>query len=126
MHCFHPLQVVASKAAELLEVLTNLETICEAIAAFWSIQADDFDAQGSKMRTSPAPMVKMMKSKYVKDWTKAKDELDRYATAMSVIGSRFNFVTKAKPPPAQSFGLPNLDLILHLPASVDIKAIKAS
>lgn len=124
------LQIIASKASELVEVLTNLETISEAIAAFWTDEANKFDAQGAKMGTTHAVMVKKtLKGRVVKDniamWTKAKDELDRYATAMSVINNRFNFVTKAKPPTAQSFGLPNLDLILHIPSSIDVKAITA-
>ena len=122
------LQFVASKAANLVRVLGKLEETCEAITAFWVMEADKFDSQGAKMKTGQAAMIKAgMKSKVYKDnisvWTKAKDELDRYATAMSVVNNSFNFVTNAKPPTGQSIKFANLDLELHLPAAVDVKVI---
>ena len=93
------------------------------------MEADKFDSQGAKMKTSHAVMIKGMKGKVCKDniafWSKTKDELDRYVTAMSVINNCFNFVTNAQPPAAQSIKFANLDLDLHLPAFVDVKAITA-
>ena len=124
-----PLQYVADKAGDLVMALKNLESISEAIATFWTIEADNFAAQGAKMKTTQVVMVKSMKGNVVKDnitfWTKAKEELDRYAVAMSEVNNSFNFNTEAKPPSAQRFCLPNLDLTLHLPSTVDIKAITA-
>ena len=123
------MQFVASKAAKLVNVLGKLEETCEAIAAFWTMEADKFDAQGAKMKTNHAVMIKGMKGKVCKDniayWNKTKDELDRYATAMSVINNCFNFVTDAKPPTAQSIKFANLDLDLHLPPAIDVKEITA-
>ena len=122
-----PLQEVAGKAGDLVNALKNLESISEAIATFWTIEADNFAAQGAKMKTSQAVMVKSMKELVVKDniafWTKAKVELDRYAVAMTSINNSFNFNTEAKPSSAQDFHLAKLDLTLHLPPTVDIKPI---
>ena len=74
-------------------------------------------------------MLKTMKGVVVKNnikfWTEAKDRMERYVTAMSVINNCFNFVTNAKPPTAQSVGLPNLQLTLHVPSSINVKTIKA-
>ena len=70
-----------------------------------------------------------MKGLVVKDnitfWTTAKEELDRYAIAMTSINNSFNFNTEAKPSSAQDIHLAKLDLTLHLPSTVDIKAITA-
>ena len=122
------MQFVASKAAKLVNVLGKLEETCEAIAAFWTMEADKFDSQGAKMETGQATMIEVgMKDQVCEDniayWTKTKDELDRYVTAMSVINNCFNFATNAKPPTGQSIKFANLDLNLHLPAAVDVKAI---
>lgn len=59
-------------------------------------------------------------------WKAAKDRMDRYAIAMSVINNSFNFVTDAKPLPTKSFELPNLEFTLQVPDHIDIQvAIKA-
>ena len=56
-------------------------------------------------------------------WKTAKDKIDRYVTAMSIINNCFNFVTKAKPPAAKLIKFANLDMEFHVPAAIDIKAI---
>ena len=95
------------------------------MAAFWIKEADNYDSQGGKMATNQTGMIESMKGVVVKDniafWTEAKDRMERYVAAMTVINNCFNFVTNAKPPTAKSFGLPNLDLTLHVPSSIDIK-----
>ena len=114
-----------------MEVLGKLEETCEAVAAFWTMEADRFASQGAKMKTGQATMLKSksktMRSKAIENniqfWTKAKDEMDRYVTAMSVINNSFNFQTEAKPPRAQSFGFKELEFSLSLPASINVKAI---
>ena len=112
-----------------MNALKNLESISEAIATFWTIEADNFAAQGAKMKTTQIVMIASMKGTVVKNnitfWTKAKEELDRYAIAMSAINNSFNFKTEAKPPTAQPLDFAKLDLTLHLPSTVDIKAIAA-
>ena len=109
----------------LVKVLGKLEETCEFIGAFWTIQADDFDSKGAEMAINQVKMIKIMKEVVIKKsitfWTKAKEDMDHYCTAMSVINNCFNFVTEAKPPAAQSFNLPNLELTLHVPP----KALKA-
>ena len=121
-------QFIASKAMTLVQVLGKLEETCEGIAAFWTMEAENYDSQGAKMATNQVKMVKSMKGAVVKNnikfWTEAKERMDKYATAMSVINNSFNFVTDAKPPKGKSFGLPNLELTLSVPASVDLKAIE--
>lgn len=124
------MQFVASKAGTLVKVLGKLEETCEAIAAFWTMEADKFDSQGAKMKTNQVKMLKHMKGAVVKNniafWTKAKDEMDRYVTAMSVVNNCFNFVTDAKPPAAKSINFANLELDLHIPATIDVsKALTA-
>ena len=124
------MQFVASKAGTLVTVLGKLKETCEAIAAFWTEEADKFDSQGARMKTTHAKMLKYMKGAVVKNniafWTKAKDEMDRYVTAMSVVNNCFNFVTDAKPPAAKSINFANLELDLHIPATIDVsKALTA-
>ena len=127
------LQFVAKKAVTLLEVLGKLEETCDLIASFWTMEADKFDAQAGKMGTAQAKQIvmksKVMRDKVVKDnlqfWTKAKEEMDRYAIAMSVINNSFNFQTEAKPSVGQSFKFKELEFTLRLPAHIDTKAITA-
>ena len=123
------MQFVAGKATKLINVLLKLEETCEAIAVFWRIEADKFDSQGAKMKTNHAVMIKVMKGKVCKDnitfWTETKDELDRYITAMSAVNAYFNFAhtANAKPSTYQTIKFANLALELHLPTTVDVKAI---
>ena len=53
-----------------------------------------------------------------------KSVVDKYATSMNTINNCFDFVTDAKPPRGQTFGLPNLELTLSVPTSVNLKAIQ--
>ena len=127
MHSF-PTQFIAGKAAELVQVLSRLESTCEAIAAFWTVEAENFESQGSKMAKNQTKMVESLKEIVVGDniafWTKAKDEMDRYVIAMSAVNNCFNFVTEAKPPKAQSVELTGLGITLKVPKGVDVDAIK--
>ena len=81
------------------------------------------------MKINQVVMIKGMKGKVCKDnitfWTETKDELDRYITAMGATNSYFNFArtANAKLSTYQSIKFANLDLKLHLPATVDVKAI---
>ena len=121
-------QFIATKAKTLVEVLGKLEETCEAIAAFWTMEAENYDSQGAKMAKNQVTMVKHMKSVVVKNnikfWSEAKGRMDKYATAMSVINNSFNFVTDAKRPRGQPVKLPNLDLTLSIPNGVNLKAIE--
>ena len=92
------------------------------------MEALNYDSQGVKMAGNQDTMIKVgLKGAIVKDnikfWKEAKERMDEYATAMSVINNCFNFVTEAKPPRGKPFGLPNLDLTLSILDSVDLKAI---
>ena len=128
--CIHfLLQLVADKATELVKVLVKLEECCDTIAAFWTVEADNLDSQGAKMK-SQAVMVKLsgkMRKRVVEDniahWTKAKNEMDRYATAMSMVNDTFYFSTEARQAAPKPFHLQNLGLTLQIPCTVDIKAI---
>lgn len=96
------------------------------MAAFWTMEADNYDSQGAKMQTN---QTKMPSGPVAKNnltfWKAAKDRMDRYAIAMSVINNSFNFVTEAKPLPTKTFALPNLEFTLHVPNNIDIqKAIE--
>lgn len=115
------MQFIARKAGTLVEVLKNLEQICELVAAFWNTEAERFDSQGAKMRTVPVSVLKGMKN--IDLWTKAKDEMDRYVTAMGVINNCFNFTTDARPQDVQSIRFPTLELEFSIPAGINIKEI---
>ena len=75
-----------------------MEEVCDAIAAFWTWQTDNFDSQGAKMRTNQAKMIKMstsIRKVVVKNnitfWTKTKEELDLYIASMSESNDSFSF-----------------------------------
>ena len=123
-------QFIAGKAAELVQVLSRLESTCEAIAAFWTVEAENFESQGSKMAKNQKLMIASLKDVIVGDnikfWTKAKEEMDRYVIAMSEVNNCFNFVTEAKRPKTQPIELPGLGISLRVPKSVDVKALKSS
>ena len=80
------------------------------------------------MKKNQALMIAALKDKIVKDnidfWTKAKEEMDRYVVAMSAVNNCYNFVTEAKPSEVQKVEYKQLDIILRVPTSVQIKAIE--
>ena len=121
------MQFIAAKAGQLIVILGKMEETCEAIAAFWTEEAENYAAQGAKMATNQVTMVKHMKGVVVKNnvkfWKEAKERMDRYASAMNVINNSFNFVTDARPAEAQVFVLESLELTLHIPSTIDVKAI---
>jgi hypothetical protein len=120
-------EFLAGKVAQLLEVLGKLEEASEAIAVFWSIESDKFDAHGSKLETDSSALIELIGNMAIKEdlktWKIAKLQMENYADAMSVIGNTFNFVTGATPSTTQSVTLENLDITLPVPTSVDIKGL---
>jgi hypothetical protein len=120
---------IAEKAGELVTVLMKLEEVCNATAKFWTIEADKYNSHGASMKTDQAAMIEILKDEVVqqnlKFWNESKDRMEKYATAMSVIGNCFNFVTKAKRPETKPVTLTKLDLTLHVPSTVDVKKIMA-
>ena len=79
------------------------------------------------MKTNQKTMIKFLTDKVAKDnikfWTEAKNDLVLYADAVTVIGNCFNFVTSAKPPSSMNFTVRHLDFTLHIPTTIDVKAI---
>lgn len=119
---FFFVQFVASRAATLIAVLVKLEEACEAVAAFWTIEADNYDSQGAKMLTNQTRMPSGPVAKNnLTFWKEAKQRMDRYAIAMGVINNSFNFGTDEKPFPRQVFDLPSLQFTLHVPSYIDIQ-----
>ena len=53
-------------------------------------------------------------------WTKAREDMDRYVQAMSVVNNCYNFETDAKGPEVKMVTYDKLDFVLHVPKSVDI------
>ena len=88
------------------------------MATCWTIEADDFDDQVSKIGQSVA--TKRQAKDRIESWTKAKQALDRYASAVSMINNRFNFATEARPSSVQQFHFTTLDLVLKVPTSVHV------
>ena len=122
--------MVGNSVVKLMGVLTNMASMNDAMATFWTIQADNFCAQAGKMKVSQPLMIRTMKSMVGDDniavWTTAKDELERYAVVMSMISNCFNYTTEAKPSPREPLSLPNLDLTLHVPSGVIVRVLPAS
>ena len=92
-------------ADKLLDEFDKLDGICEAVAAFWTIEANRFDSQGAKLKTGQATQLKSqsktLREKAIENnvqfWTKARDDVKHYAAAMSAINDSFNFQTEVKP-----------------------------
>lgn len=118
------MQFIANKAKDLVGYLKNLEKVSELVAAFWSSKADDFESKAGEMSENQVHTIDVMKEAVSQDgiefWTKAKDEMDRYASAMSVINNSFNFLTEAKPDKEKPFHMSHLNLTLSVPSFVDI------
>ena len=117
-------QHIGTCVATLVSMLDKLDKTCEAVAAFWTNQAENFDSQGSKMKPV---MLRTMKDAVVKKsipfWTKAKEEMDRYANTISVVDRCFNFVTNAKQSSTKSIELPTLQLTLYIPSNISTRRI---
>ena len=100
-------------------MLDNLEKTCEAVAGFWTNQAENFDSQGAKMNPL---LLRAMKDVTVKKsisfWTEAKGEMDHYAQTISVVDRCFNFVTSKKQSSIRSIKLPTLELTLQIPSNI--------
>ena len=111
-----------------MQVLSKLETTCEAVATFWTVEAENFASQCSKMAINQTEMIGSLPEVVVGDniafWTKAKDDMDRYVIAMSQVNNCFNFVTEAKRPPTQSVELTGLGISLRVPRSIDVEVLK--
>ena len=122
-------QVVASKAGDLVGMLKEMETLCEAIGTFWELEADRFSVQGQKMIANEThyakmkPLLKTIAKKDIPFWQKSKDDFNTYADVMTQVMMTFNFTTDAKLPPTKEFKCGKLDFILHIPKDVDIKKI---
>ena len=79
------------------------------------------------MKTNDAIMVQCLEEEVAESniavWMEAKNDLTLYGDAVTVIGNCFNFVTDAKPPCSITFTVRNLDFALHIPNTIDVKAI---
>ena len=123
------LQMLAEKAGDLFEMLNNMESLWEAIATFWDLESDRFMAQGQKMIANEThyvnikPLLKKVAEKDIPFWTQAQSDYRTYVEVLTSGMSSFSFTTEAKPPPTKEFKFGKLDLILHVPAAVDVKKI---
>ena len=112
-------QEIGDHIVILVGMLDNLEKTCEAVAGFWTNQAENFDSQGAKMNPL---LLRAMKDVTVKKsisfWTEAKGEMDRYVQTISVVDGCFNFVTSTKQSSIRSIKLPTLELTLQIPSNI--------
>ena len=110
-----------------MEVLGKMEETCEIVAAFWTKEKEQYSSHGNKMAKKDTLLLKGMKNAVVKKnievWSNAKVRMDHYADAMSVISNKFNFASRAKPTLVHKFTLKSLELILHVPKHLNVKAI---
>ena len=114
------------KAEELLQALSSLDKACEAAAAFWTVQADTFEAQGSKMRSGQAAMIKsksqILRGKAIENnvefWSKAKSDVEQYVTVISKFNNSINVRAATQPSPTRAIHFSEIGLTLSLPASI--------
>ena len=94
----------------MVNMLGELEKICDNLTAFWTSEADNFDSQGGKMATNQMAMIKSMKSvlaqKNVDFWMKAKEEMNHYAAMVK--------------PETKMIYLPTHGLNLCIPSFIDL------
>ena len=113
---------------KLKEMLANVESTCEAVAAYWATEGQRLISQDPKMAKNQAAVMTSPKYDSVGErvalWTKAKKEIDQYVKAMSKINNSFNFETKATPPETQVVKYENLDITLRVPKSVGFRVTK--
>ena len=113
----------------LIKIFNGMETICEGMAIFWTMESNTFLTQGQKMMADethfPKILLEKAASKDIESWEKAKSSFDEYVHIMSPIISQSVYITDAKPVPTQDFEVGKLDLKLSIPCSVDLKKIMA-
>ena len=118
---------MAEKAEEIFNVLEKMESTCNCIAAFWTLQAENFSTQGTKIALNQKLLVQAAKELVMRDniefWKKAKDHMKDYATTMVAITNSFNFSATAIPLETQKCSLVNLQLTLNVPSSVNTQEI---
>ena len=101
-------------------MLLTLETTCEAIGTFWIVEAGKFSSQGANLSTNQQFMKTEKVAELNKEfWTKAKEDIDRYVQAMSVINNCYNFETDANGPELKMVTYDKLDFVLYVPTSVN-------
>ena len=113
------MQKIGDYVVTLVDMLDNIEKTCEAVAGFWTNQAENFDSQGAKMNPLLLTSLKhVIVKKSISFWTEAKGEIDRYAQTISVVDRCFNFVTSTKQGSTRSIELTTLELTLHIPSNI--------
>ena len=94
-------------------MLANVQSTCGTVATFWANEAQRLISEYPTRERSKRAQDTL--EERVAYWTKAKQEIDQYAMAMSKINNSYNFVTKATPSEAQVVHYENLDITLRVP-----------
>jgi hypothetical protein len=113
---------IAIKAGMLIQVIEKMEETCEAVAAFWTVEAQNYNSQVEAMKINTAEVRQTMKGavidKNIKAWIEQKRFMEQFVADMSVICNSYNFETTAKRPKTQSITFVNLDLTLRVPSTI--------
>ena len=113
------MQISTQHIAELVKLLDEVHTICEAQAFFWCMQEDRFKrfslTVSSAQEFIDLGMGDDESVEEIVTWLKQrKGELEKYHTVMlRGVNNSFNFATSLKPTPFPTLTLPSLDISLE-------------
>jgi hypothetical protein len=115
-------KLIAEKAGMLNELLRKRAEVHEAIADFWKEEAEKYELLRAKIETAKFDIVQIMTDSVsqnnIRVWKEAKQSMERHATSVTKISNCFNFVTPAKPCPAEKKYFPSLQLTLNVPSCI--------
>lgn len=111
------IQVMVEEIRVLLQYLSQMEEMCEAIAAFWQLESDKF--------ASFCPLVENVSdfidigldeaaAQDLLEWLRVrKTELEKYHKVMTAVNAAYNFPTALEPSKFPSIELPTLNVTLQ-------------
>ena len=109
-------QIAVGYIKELILALKQAEEICEAQAAFWSIQSDKFGSFAARF-TDVKELMEICIDDSVDElieWLKTrKKELGIYHAVMQGVNNSYNFPCSLKPTQFPRLALPTLDITLE-------------
>lgn len=111
-------EIAANHIAELVKLMKEVESICEAQGAFWEFQANKFGSFASSV-SSVGDFIELGLGddavEEILQWLKErKEELLKYHKVMVKVNNSFNFITSLQSTPfPQLTALPSLSITLE-------------
>lgn len=111
-------QIVGSKLENLINLLSDVQGVCEWMAVFWQFESDKFKSLAGTLRDASQLVrvkvaIKELIPKSLNEIEQRKVELQKYHKIMSVINGKFNFETRATPTKFPAIELPHLHISLN-------------